>query len=170
MLAPGPPGLAGLFLALLWMTWTEVGIVPLAGYVRPTHGQKASLSGPGGSGSIRQWSWVGSLLEEGHVPSLPGGSDVGRPEAPCHGCVMRARGVLFKRWSWSALDRSRQPLSVGSPSPGSVAGRSRLPSDVALLLDELSPGPRQLDPTPGTLGICPSWGVCTLSGFMLFSW
>lgn len=38
VLSPGPAGLAGLFLALLWVTWTELGIVPVAGYVRPAHG------------------------------------------------------------------------------------------------------------------------------------
>lgn len=38
VLGPGPAGLAGSLLALLWVTWTELGIVPVAGYVRPTHG------------------------------------------------------------------------------------------------------------------------------------
>lgn len=117
VLAPGPPGLAGLFLALLWMTWTEVGIVPLTGYVRPTHGQKASLSGPGGSGSIRQWSWVGSLLEEGHAPSLPGGSDVGRSEAPCHGCVMRARGSPFQGMEPECPGLLKAASFCGQPFP-----------------------------------------------------
>lgn len=75
--------------------------------------------------------------------------------------------ALYKGWSQSAWGCSRQSLSVASPSPGSVAGQSRLLSDVVLLLAEVNPGPRQLDRAPGTLGICLSWDVCSLSRFML---
>lgn len=61
-------------MVLLWVTWIGLDIVAVAGYVKPSHGQRAGASGPG--------SWAGSLLEEVDEPCLQASSDVGRLEAP----------------------------------------------------------------------------------------
>lgn len=112
VLGPGPAGLAGPLLALLWVTWTELGIVPVAGYAKPTHGQKSSVSGPGSLGSEGQEGWAGGPLKRMmslrylptlmwgglRLPNMDGGEEESQSALGCSGSALLWLALPLDLW------------------------------------------------------------------------